>query len=92
MKAKYHLEKDPFLKNVELFIKAREKNLNNLKSKIFLVKNPDETPTTVPAPEMAPNPESDPIIFDTPKTTKAKTKRKIPQLKQPEEFLNDNIN
>ena len=76
------------LKNVELFIKTREKVLDNFKSKKIPVKNPHKTPTPELAFEVAPKPAPDPTVFCTTKN-KRKAKRKISLLKLPEEFLNE---
>ena len=62
------------LKNVELFIKTREKVLDNFKSKKIPVKNPHKTPTPELAFEVAPKPAPDPTVFCTTKNKrKAKT-------------------
>ena len=47
-----------FLNKIRLFLSAREKILNNFKSKKFPIKNLDEIST--------PEPKSDPTTFDTP--------------------------
>ena len=65
-KGKIPFEKRLFLKNAGLFIRAREKILNNFKSKISPMKNPDKTPT----PDTALEPT---MVFDTPKPTKEQT-------------------
>ena len=76
------------LKNVELFIKTREKVLDNFKSKKIPVKNPHKTPTPELAFEVTPKPAPDSTVFCTTKN-KRKAKRKISPLKLPEEFLNE---
>ena len=63
--------------------------------KIFTIKNLDEIPTPEPAPEPAPEETPDPAVFDTPKTTKAKTKKskhKISPLKLRDDFVNKIVN
>ena len=59
-KGKLPVEKRSFLQNAGLFLSAREKILNNFKSKIFPTKNPEK----ILAPE--------PTVFDTLKPTKEK--------------------
>ena len=61
-KAKLPVGKRSFLNNAGLFLRAREKILNNFKSKIFPTKNPE----TILAPEPAP---------DTLKPTKDQNKK-----------------
>ena len=50
-RGKISLQKKSFLNNLDLFLSAREKILNNFKSKIFPIKNLGENPTTEPTPE-----------------------------------------
>ena len=63
---------------------------NNFKSKIFSIKNLDKIPPPEPAPKPSPKPspklEPDPKVFDTPKSTKVKTKHENSSLKLCEEF------
>ena len=66
MKTKNQIKK-PFIKNVAIFLDAREKILNSFKSKRFPITNLGKTPT--------PEPNTDPTVFDAPKPTKAQTKK-----------------
>ena len=50
-KAKLPVGKRSFLKNAGLFLRAREKILNNFKSKIFPTKNPEKILAPKPAPD-----------------------------------------
>ena len=47
------VEKGSFLTNVGLFLSAREKVLNDFKSRIFPMKDKIPTPASEPAPESA---------------------------------------
>ena len=58
---KLSFQKISFLENAGLLLNAREKNINNFKSKIFPTKNPDKTPLSEPTPDP---------VFVTPKLTK----------------------
>ena len=62
------LEKKSFLNNLELLFSAREKTIDNLKSRLFPVKNLDKTPTCQPtqATEPAIEPE---VATELTKTT-----------------------
>ena len=61
--------------------------LKTFKSKIIPIKNIDKFLT--PTPELTPKLEPDPTAFDTPKSTKVKTKHKTSSLKLSEHFWND---
>ena len=65
---------------------------NNFKSKIFPIKDLDKIPPPEPAPKPSPKLEPDPKVFDTPKSTKVKTKHENSSLKLCEEFWNEIVN
>ena len=69
------VEKNVFLNNLGLFFSAREKILNNLKNKLFPIKNLEKTSTRELAPELAPGP----------------TKHKLSNIKLQQEFMNEII-
>ena len=71
-----------FLNNAELFLNAREKVINNFKSRILPMKNLDKIPTYDPTLD----PTLEATVFDTPKPIKEQTK-KLP-FKLHERFLN----
>ena len=76
------VKKRSFQNNMGLFLSAREKILNNIESKVFLIKNinkfsttkPEERPAPRPAPQTVRKPAqeaaSNPTIFATPKPPK----------------------
>ena len=77
-KGRKPIHKMPFLNSVGLFLSARNKILNNLKSKKKSLKNWNKISASETTPEWTP----DPTIIETPKTTKAKKyKHKIFLLK-----------
>ena len=67
-----HLAKRYSLNNLALFFGAREKVLNNFKSRLFPIINLGKIPTREPTPEVATEPT---------KAIKAKGKRKLISLK-----------
>ena len=72
---KIPLEKRYFLNNFGLFLRAREKTLNNFKSKVFPIRNLDKIPTLEPTHDPAPELIPEPTVFDTYKPTKERTKK-----------------
>ena len=73
------LEKKSFLNNLELLFSPREKTIDNLKSRLFPIKNLDKIPTCQPT--QATEPAIEPEVATEPtkatEITKAKNKRKI---------------
>ena len=55
-KVKKTVEKRPFLNNLGLFFSAREKVLNNFKSRLFSIKNLEKYPTRDSTTELATEP------------------------------------
>ena len=55
-KVKKTVEKRPFLNNLRLFFSAREKVLNNFKSRLFSIKNLEKYPTRESTTELATEP------------------------------------
>ena len=79
------MENKFFLKNTGFLFNVRAKVLISLKSNIFLVENLNQIPT----PEATPERTSDPTVFESPKPTKAQTKKskhKISLLKMQKSF------
>ena len=68
-------ENKPFLKSVGFLFDVREKVLNSFKSDIFPIKNLDKIPTPKEIPNSKLEPTLNPAVFDTPKITKAQTKK-----------------
>ena len=68
---KIPVERKIFLNNAELFVNAREKVINNFKSRILPMKNLDKIPTYDPTPD----PTLEATVFDTPKPIKEHTKK-----------------
>ena len=89
-KVKTPLAKAIFLRNAVWFINAREKVLNNSKSKIFSNRKSIENSNiwTRTWTGTAPKPAPDPKVFDTTNTTKWKTKCNISSLISCEKKLN----
>ena len=65
--------KNGFLNNLEFLFSARENVLNNVKSRLFQIKNLDKISTCEPSPDLATKP----------------TKNKKSILKLQQEFLNE---
>ena len=61
-----------------MFLSAREKILNEFKSKIFLVKYSDKIPAPEPAPEQAP----EATVFDTAQPAEEQAKKSSSKLYQ----------
>ena len=55
-KGKKSIEKEFFLNNTRLFFSAREKVINNFKSRLFPVKKVEKLPTCEPTVELATEP------------------------------------
>ena len=72
------------LNNIVLFPNAREKILNNFKIKTFPIISLDKIPQ--PTSDLTPKPTPEPMVFDTPKSTKEPTK--IPLFKLGKIFMN----
>ena len=68
-------ENKPFLKSVGFLFDVREKVLNSFKSDIFPIKNLGKIPTPKEIPNSKLEPTLNPAVFDTPKITKAQTKK-----------------
>ena len=98
------MKKRPFLNNVGLFLSAREKVLNNFKSRIFSIKDKIPTSQHEPTPETTPEPAPEPALElarepspkPAPKSTlnpkvfdTPKNKRKILRLKSRDKYLNE---
>ena len=83
------MENKFFLKNTGFLFNVRAKVLISLKSNIFPVENLNQIPTPEPTPEATPERTSDPTVFESPKPTKAQTKKskhKISLLKMQKSF------
>ena len=76
-KGKKQLKKNFFKNNLGLLFSARKKFLNNIKSRLFRIKNLDKIPTHKPRPELAT------------KLAKEPTKQKKSKLKLQQEFINE---
>ena len=68
-------ENKPFLKSVGFLFDVREKVLNSFKSDIFPIKNLGKIPTPKEMPNSKLEPTLNPAVSDTPKITKAQTKK-----------------
>ena len=68
-------ENKPFLKSVGFLFDVREKVLNSFKSDIFPIKNLGKIPTPKEIPNSKLEPTLNPAVSDTPKITKAQTKK-----------------
>ena len=68
-------ENKPFLKSVGFLFDVREKVLNSFKSDIFPIKHLGKIPTPKEIPNSKLEPTLNPAVFDTPKITKAQTKK-----------------
>ena len=88
------MKKRSFFNNLWSFFDAREKILNNLKSRIFTIKDLDKIPPAklapepVPVPELAPEPK--PATGPEPAPTPGPTKHKTPKLKLHKKFDDKN--